>query len=380
MVEIRQVLVVTLTGEPAPDVVQALRGRFSLVPAALEHIDTNLCRRFNVILVDLGPDLALSNATARARLTALSGRPCLFLLGGPEDESRARLLGAEGTLTRPFRPAELPIKLQHLALRGRRAGLHGGAAGEIGSWSPIEGMRDAIGAGDTALSTAFAAIGNGLTPRLAPFVEVGEAFVAGIEQAASDIATLGLWLDTVRSHHSPTFRHSLTVTGNAVLFGLHLGVRTADLHRLAVAGLVHDIGKAVVPLEILDKPGALDPVEADLIRRHPEIGRELLAASPDVSDELVGVVAHHHEYLDGSGYPDGLRGSQVPDLVRIMTIADIFSALIEARSYKLALAQRPALDILDSMAAAGKLDQVLVRAFGTMVEASRSITPAEMTV
>ena len=84
------------------------------------------------------------------------------------------------------------------------------------------------------------------------------------------------------------------------------------------------------------------------------------------------MVLHHHEFLDGSGYPDGLRGDAIPDLVRVVTIADIFTALVEDRAYKPGLEPRSALAVLREMATAGKLDRALVTRFGAMVESGEA--------
>lgn len=368
------VLAVTDTGVLSEDVARAIRGRFPAMTCALSDLDGMDLMCFGVVIVDIDLGAAAGDPLAHARLGRLADLPRLFIAGAADRRAATmvRVLRATETLVRPFNPTQLVISLQELASGAATA------RAERDDGPVVAEMTDAVDAGDIALASAFAAIGGGLAPRLSPFVEVSRLFVAGLENAASDIGALGAWLAAVRDHHSATFRHSLTVTGNAVLFGLHLGAPARDLHRLAIAGLVHDIGKAVVPLAILDKPGALSTEEFELVKKHPQIGRELLSASPGIPDEIVRVVAHHHEYLDGSGYPDALKAAELPDIVRIITIADIFTALIEERSYKLAMAKGPALDILDGMAASGKLDPHLVPAFRAMVEGQMMVTPEEI--
>lgn len=367
------VLAVSDTGAMADDVGRAIRGRFPTMAVALADLGGLDLSEYAIALVDIDLAAAAGNPTAHAGLGRLSDMPRLFIAAA--DDRRAatmvRVMRATETVLRPFNPTQFVITLQELASDGRADAVAAVAEPDAAT------LADTIDAGDIALASAFAAIGGGLAPRISPFVEVSRLFVAGLETAAADIGALGAWLAAVRHHHSATFRHSLTVTGNAVMFGLHLGVPTRDLHRLAIAGLIHDIGKAVVPLSILDKPGALSADETELVRKHPQIGRQLLAASPEIPEEIVMVVAHHHEFLDGSGYPDGLAGDALPDIVRIITIADIFTALIEDRAYKLAMAKGPALEILSGMAADGKLDAHLVQAFRTMVEGRMSVEPAE---
>lgn len=191
--------------------------------------------------------------------------------------------------------------------------------------------------------------------------------LADAQRATSKIITrvgqdgLSTWLDEVRRYHEGTFQHCLLVTGIAVAFGLDVGFSGGDVSRLGMAATLHDIGKARIPLAILDKPGRLDPEEEEIIKRHPAIGYELLKGVRGISPEILDGVRHHHEYLDGSGYPDGLSGSQISDLVRLLTISDIFAALVEARPYKAPMPREDAYQILCGME--GKLEGALVRAF-----------------
>jgi putative nucleotidyltransferase with HDIG domain len=182
-------------------------------------------------------------------------------------------------------------------------------------------------------------------------------------QIIDSISQNGLagWLDDVRRYHQGTFQHCLLVTGVAVGFALDIGFAGPDVRRLGIAATLHDIGKARIPLSILDKPGSLDPAEEEIMRRHPAIGYELLKDIPDISLEILAGVRHHHEYLDGSGYPDGLTASQIPDLVRLLTISDIFAALIEQRPYRPAMPRQKAYEIL--LAMDGKLERSLLKAF-----------------
>jgi putative nucleotidyltransferase with HDIG domain len=191
--------------------------------------------------------------------------------------------------------------------------------------------------------------------------------LADARQATSKIITrvgqdgLTTWLDEVRRYHEGTFQHCLLVTGVAVAFGLDVGFSGGDVSRLGMAATLHDIGKARIPLAILDKPGRLDPEEEAIIKRHPAIGYDLLKGVSGISPEILDGVRHHHEYLDGSGYPDGLSGAQISDLVRLLTISDIFAALVEARPYKAPMSREDAYQILCGME--GKLEGALIKAF-----------------
>jgi len=219
-----------------------------------------------------------------------------------------------------------------------------------------DGARGAAAGGAAALASMFSAVLRGEP------VDVAAAKAAA-GAVADNIGEDGLsnWLETVRRHHEGTYQHCLLVTGIAVDFGISLGLARADIERLHSAAIFHDIGKAKIPLAVLDKPGRLDAQERALIETHPATGYEVLAGYSDISPEILDAVRHHHEYLDGSGYPDALSADSISDLVRILTIADIFAALIEDRRYKPMMPRERAYEIMRGMR--GKLESPLVSAF-----------------
>jgi putative nucleotidyltransferase with HDIG domain len=216
--------------------------------------------------------------------------------------------------------------------------------------------QEAASAGAASIASMFSAVMSGSS------IDVRGAKSAG-NRIADSIAENGLsdWLTTVRRHHEGTYQHCLLVTGVAVDFGLSLGLAKADIERLYSAAMFHDIGKAKIPLAVLDKPGRLDDQERALIQTHPAAGYEVLQGVIGISPEILDAVRHHHEYLDGSGYPDALCSESITDLVRILTISDIFAALIEHRSYKPTMPREKAYEILRGMN--GKLERPLVEAF-----------------
>jgi HD-GYP domain-containing protein (c-di-GMP phosphodiesterase class II) len=207
-----------------------------------------------------------------------------------------------------------------------------------------------------AFASMFSAIRGGKRINLSDAENARSHIVNSIAQNG-----LSAWLDDVRRYHVGTFQPCLLVTGVAVGFAVELGFADPDVKRLGMAATLHDIGKARIPLSILDKPGRLDPDEDEIMRRHPVIGYELLKDISDISPEILDGVRHHHEFLDGSGYPDALTAPQISDLVRLLTISDIFAALIESRPYRPAMPRQDAYKILCGME--GKLERSLVQAF-----------------
>jgi putative nucleotidyltransferase with HDIG domain len=227
-------------------------------------------------------------------------------------------------------------------------------AADVPAAADDENEASSIGA--TAMASLFAAVTNGTA------IDVKGAKDAG-RKIAERVAEKGIsdWLTTVRRHHEGTYQHCLLVTGVAVDFGLSLGLAKCDMERLYTAAMFHDLGKATIPLAILDKPGRLDPQERATIETHPALGYDALKSNEDISPEVLDAVRHHHEYLDGSGYPDALCAENISDVVRILTISDIFAALIEDRRYKPPMPREQAYDILCGMH--GKLEKALVTAF-----------------
>ncbi|MCM5557729.1 HD-GYP domain-containing protein [Pleomorphomonas sp. JP5] len=173
---------------------------------------------------------------------------------------------------------------------------------------------------------------------------------------------MSVWIDLIQNYHDGTAQHCALVSGYTLAFARALGVGERQTGRLFDAAFFHDVGKAMTPLEILDKPGALDATEWEIMKRHAAHGYDILSRDAQTGGEIARVARDHHEYLDGSGYPRGIRAGEIDDITRIITICDIFAALTEKRSYKPPKPADEAYSILQSMAGA-KLDADLVREF-----------------
>lgn len=281
----------------------------------------------------------------RELATNFKGHHRVFVLDRPTRLSiaQAYALGATHVLSAPANAAKLLAILSDSTISRET--------------EPEKSATDrAALAAASRITAMFKAVSEGTPFDLAETIAVGG-------QVADAIRSNGLssWLDTVRQHHQGTYQHCLLTTGIAVDFGVHLGLARRDIDRLVLAAMFHDIGKAKIPHSILEKAGKLDAEERAVIETHPIIGYEYLKNMPGISAEVLDVVRHHHEFLDGSGYPDRLSGESINDLVRILTICDIFGALIEKRSYKPMMPRNEAYGILEGMT--GKLEKPLVDAF-----------------
>lgn len=166
---------------------------------------------------------------------------------------------------------------------------------------------------------------------------------------------------TVEERDASIAAHSRRVRRYALRLASALGLDRRQRQQLGLAAMLHDIGKVGIPDDILHKPDRLTPEEDRIIRSHPEVGERILA--PIVrSRAVLAAVRGHHERLDGSGYPDGLAGEQVPLLARLLAIADCFDALTTSRPYRPALPPREAQAILEA-GAGSHFDPVFVNAF-----------------
>jgi HD-GYP domain-containing protein (c-di-GMP phosphodiesterase class II) len=154
--------------------------------------------------------------------------------------------------------------------------------------------------------------------------------------------------------------HGRRVAAMSALVAARLGLRPAEVARIERAARVHDVGKIIVSPEILEKPAALTATEFEEVKRHPVFGARLVASLED--PRLTAIVRHHHERIDGSGYPDGLHGAAIPLSARIIGVIDSYDALTSSRPYRDPLDQNGAIAILAEESGL-TLDPTVVAAF-----------------
>ena len=167
---------------------------------------------------------------------------------------------------------------------------------------------------------------------------------------------------SIEATHSRIVGHSDRLADYAVRLGKTLAMTEQDLEELRLGCLLHDIGKVAVPDSFLLKPGRLNPQETDIVRQHPVTG-ERICAPIKLLRPILPIIRHHHERMDGTGYPDGLSSDQIPLKARIVQVADVYDALTNDRPYREALSSEEALEILRQEAACGWMDASLVWKF-----------------
>ena len=323
----------------------------------IHHVDVRFLAdetlpRTDVVIVDVDLRNPATVSQVRRLMTGIDSATRTIMAverGSRVCKVQAYGLGASEVIGRPIERQELKACLE------RQATLPAGTATTLAGASPA--LLGTIETSANALRDIFAAFETKGELNLPTLAVTSDFVIDAVSQSG-----YAEWISTVRRHHEGTYQHCLIVTGTVALFACKTGMRRQDADTLTIAALLHDIGKADVPLAILDKPCKLDEEERAAIRRHPVTGHAYLLKQPGLAPAVLDAVLHHHEFLDGTGYPHGLRGSEIHDLTRIVTICDVYSALLERRSYKPPMAPRSAMKILFQMATAGKVELALVNA------------------
>jgi putative nucleotidyltransferase with HDIG domain len=155
-----------------------------------------------------------------------------------------------------------------------------------------------------------------------------------------------LWLTRIKNRDEYTAEHCLRVAILAIAFGRHIDLPEEELKLLGLCGMLHDVGKMVIPDEILNKPGRLTAQEYDIMKTHSEEGGRLLLEQRGIDPAVIFVAHHHHERLDGTGYPNQLTADCISLYTRIISIVDTYDAISSARCYKTASTPAEAVKIL----------------------------------
>lgn len=170
----------------------------------------------------------------------------------------------------------------------------------------------------------------------------------------------------ITAHDYYTHTHSINVSVYTLSLGSYLGIEGNDLEVLGMAAILHDLGKSKVDYEIINKNGKLTDEEFAQMKHHPAFGHEI-ALKLNITDERVLTgIRHHHEKIEGGGYPDNLRGDQISQFARIIGVCDVFDALSTKRSYKDPMSSFESL-LLMKQQMVGHLDMGMVDAFIRML-------------
>jgi putative two-component system response regulator len=194
-------------------------------------------------------------------------------------------------------------------------------------------------------------------------------FTDELENAETVLFSLAL---SIEGKDPYTHGHCERLSQYSVALAERVALSETDRVALRRAGVVHDIGKVAVPEQILLKPGPLTPEERAIMEQHPVIGERICSPLRSFR-EVLPIIRHHHEKMDGSGYPDGLKGEQIPVTARVMTIVDIFDSLTTDRPYRASLSPEEAFRIMHEEAQRGWWDANLFEEFRRLTALSTRI-------
>lgn len=249
------------------------------------------------------------------------------------------------------RQAAAPIKADRLHLRSRPAGLA----------TERERAREILSTARGAVISAFADIRFGRKINSADLEPVVAAIAASVGRSPTALPGV----TRMKERHEYTYLHSIAVSGLMIALGQELRLDPALTREIGLAGLLHDVGKARVPVALLDKPGPLDFEEYALVQEHTVHGHELLRESGIESEIALDVCLHHHERIDGSGYPSGISAQSLSIYARMAAVCDVYDAVTSSRSYKESWSPGAALDWMTGTA--GHFDPRVLRAFRSML-------------
>lgn len=193
------------------------------------------------------------------------------------------------------------------------------------------------------------------------FAETSTKITNDLIRAIDDNDALAVDISTLKTSDEYTFKHSVDVATISMIVARKQGLSSKDVYNIGIAGLLHDMGKSKIPLEVLNKPGRLNDEEFAIMKQHSMLGFEILREKKDFSDAVSLAVLQHHEKMNGKGYPLGCTSEKIIPYAKILSVADVYDALVTERPYKKAFSQRDAVELIMSMT--DELDITAMRSF-----------------
>ncbi len=193
------------------------------------------------------------------------------------------------------------------------------------------------------------------------FADTSAKITKDLMRAIDSNSALAVDISTLKTSDEYTFKHSVDVATMSMIIARNQKMSEQDVYHIGIAGLLHDMGKSKIPSEILNKPARLTDDEFAIMKKHSELGYMILKDKKDFNDAISLAVLQHHEKMDGSGYPFGYKEDKIIPYAKILSIADVYDALVTERPYKKSLSQRVAVEMIMSMS--GELDITAMRSF-----------------
>lgn len=184
---------------------------------------------------------------------------------------------------------------------------------------------------------------------------------SNLMNAINSTDAIAVDISALKTSDEYTFKHSVDVATMSMVLAKQQGLSQKQIYEIGVAGLLHDIGKTKIPLDILNKPARLTDEEFAVMKQHPVFGYRMIKDRDEFSNEICMAVLQHHEKMNSKGYPIGFPSDKITQYARILTIADIYDALVTERPYKSAFSQRDAVEMIMSMT--DELDITAMKSF-----------------
>ncbi len=193
------------------------------------------------------------------------------------------------------------------------------------------------------------------------FTDTTNHITEDLMRAIDDNQAIAVDISTLKISDEYTFKHSVDVATMAMIVAKKYGLSDKEVYDIGISGLLHDVGKSKIPNEVLNKAGKLTDEEFALMKKHSVLGYGILKGKDEITEPISLGVLQHHEKLNGKGYPMGAAKNQIHLFAKILTVADIYDALVTERVYKKAFSQRDALEMIMSMTE--ELDIDVMRSF-----------------
>lgn len=195
----------------------------------------------------------------------------------------------------------------------------------------------------------------------ADFADTTNSITRDLMKAITDNEAIAVDISALKVSDEYTFKHSVDVATMGMIVGKKHGLSDKEVYDIGISGLLHDVGKSKIPNEILNKAGKLTDEEFAIMKKHSLFGYEILKEKDDISEPISMGVLQHHEKINGKGYPMGVTKEKIHLFARILSVADIYDALVTERVYKKAYSQRDAVEMIMSMT--GELDIDVMKSF-----------------
>ena len=193
------------------------------------------------------------------------------------------------------------------------------------------------------------------------FTSTSANITKNLLKAIDDNEAIAVDISALKTSDEYTFKHSVDVATMSMIVAKKMGMGKDDVYNIGIAGLLHDMGKSKIPPEILNKPAKLTDEEFEVMKQHSVYGYRILKNKNDFAVPIATAVLQHHEKVNGTGYPMGVTSEKIIPYAKILSVVDVYDALVTERPYKDAMSQRNAIEIIMSMTA--ELDITAMRSF-----------------